>query len=143
MVILTIASISQIDAGCEIGKVTNKDIKKLFEPYTVMKKPGKPKNDSPCWWDLTRKNCGTCKKGGKQCGYPMHKWCQSPKSKKGCKGIPNSKYIFSIVYTILGVDKEPHVQRRLRPVVDVLVTPNTLEMVFNASLEIVMLAIVL
>jgi len=95
MVILTIASVSQIDAGCEIGKVTNKDIKKLFEPYTVLKPNGKPKNDSPCWWDLTRKNCGTCKKGGKQCGYPMHKWCQSPKSKKGCKGIPNYKYTLS------------------------------------------------
>lgn len=52
--------------------------------------------------------------------------------------------IFSIVYTmVVGVDKEPHVQTRLRPVADVLVTPNTLEMVFNASLEIVRLALVL
>lgn len=25
----------------------------------------------------------------------MHKWCQSPKSKKGCKGIPNFKYTLS------------------------------------------------
>ena len=39
-------------------------------------------HDSPCWWDLTKSNCGSCKNGGKQCGYPMHKWCQAGNSKK-------------------------------------------------------------
>merc|ERR1712066_511979 len=73
--------------------------KKKLEPFTKMEKNNKGKEvpvaDSPCWYDLTKSNCGTCIKGGKQCGYPMSKYCQSPKSKFGCPGIPNAKYTLS------------------------------------------------
>jgi len=95
MVFLTIVSISQIEARCDAERVSNQQIKKLFKPFTITDSKGRPKNNSPCWWDLTKTNCGTCKNGGKQCGYPMHKWCQSPKSKKGCKGIPNNQFTLS------------------------------------------------
>merc|ERR1712066_721721 len=73
--------------------------KKKLEPFTKMEKNNKGKKvpvaDSPCWYDLTKCNCGTCIKGGKQCGYPMSKYCQSPKSKFGCPGILNAKYTLS------------------------------------------------
>jgi len=95
LVILAIAGLNQVEARCDADPVSNQVIKKLFKPYTVTDAKGKPKANSPCWWDLTKSNCGTCKNNGKQCGYPMHKWCQSPKSKKGCKGIPNFKYTLS------------------------------------------------
>ena len=41
----------------------------------------RPVADAPCWFDLTRHDCGRCKNKGKQCGTPMQKWCQNPKSK--------------------------------------------------------------
>merc|ERR1712110_217771 len=72
---------------------------KGFYKYTKM--TGKGKNKKPvanaqCLFDPTMgKKCGKCIKGGKQCGPPMHKWCQNPNSKVGCKGIPNYKYTLS------------------------------------------------
>ena len=93
---------------------------KGFIKYTKMK--GKGKNKKPvataqCLFDPTMgKKCGKCINGGKQCGPPMHQWCQNPKSKvvsrfthllliqllrylrdvcQGCKGIPNYKYTLS------------------------------------------------
>jgi len=72
---------------------------KPFMKYTKMK--GKGKNKKPvanaqCTFDPTMgKTCGQCINGGKQCGPPMHKWCQNPKAKNGCKGVPNYKYTLS------------------------------------------------
>merc|ERR1711981_212582 len=69
---------------------------KEFGKYTVMKKVNgkvKPDATAPCWWDRNRTDCAKCKPGGEQCGFPMHRWCQASKPKKGpktgCKGIPN------------------------------------------------------
>merc|ERR1712038_366089 len=70
-----------------------------FIKYTKM--TGKGKNKKPvanaqCLFDPSMGNkCGKCINGGKQCGPPMHKWCQNPKAKMGCKGIPNYKYTLS------------------------------------------------
>ena len=51
----------------------------------------KSKKGCKCWWDLegvlidpdTNQpySCACCYPGGKQCGYPMHNWCTSAKSK--------------------------------------------------------------
>merc|ERR1711868_319200 len=84
-----------VHGGCEQDpKLKPAIITKKLKPFTKVKANGKPIANSPCWWDLTRTDCGTCRNGGVQCGYPMHKWCQSPKDdkKKGCPGIPNYKY---------------------------------------------------
>ena len=78
--ILCVILLDQVEAGCKPLPISSAVKKKKLEAFTQMKNK-KPVADSPCWWDLTRSNCGTCKKGGKQCGYPMHKYCQSPKSK--------------------------------------------------------------
>jgi len=59
-----------------------------------------------CWWDHSRKDCAQCKSGGKQCGFPMHKWCQAKKSKQGCPGIPQSKFTRSAIgYPCMGSAK--------------------------------------
>merc|ERR1712066_479954 len=48
----------------------------------MLKKFTKPgKGSCACGWDLTKSDCACCKAGGKQCGYPMHKYCQSKKAK--------------------------------------------------------------
>ena len=93
--ILCLVCLDSVQGGCDSTKLSSAVVNKKFKPYTKTNSKGKPVANSPCWWDLTRKNCGTCKSGGKQCGYPMHKWCQSPKSKFGCQGIPNFKYTLS------------------------------------------------
>ena len=72
-----------VSGGC--AALSSSAIEKKLKPYTELNNKGKPIATSPCWWDLTRKNCGNCKKGGVQCGFPMHKWCQSPKNKKKVK----------------------------------------------------------
>merc|ERR1712064_188082 len=80
IVFLTIATISQIEARCDAERVSNQQIKKLFKPYTITDSKGRPKNNSPCWWDLTKTNCGTCKNGGKQCAQSqaqMNNGCYS------------------------------------------------------------------
>ena len=85
LVILAVTILDPVEARCEKSKVSSVVIKKKLEPFTKMEKNNKGKKvpvaDSPCWYDLTKSNCGTCIKGGKQCGYPMSKYCQSPKSK--------------------------------------------------------------
>jgi len=81
-------------------KANPKLLKKEFVKYTEMKrgKGGKlePDATAPCWWDLTKTECAKCKEGGEQCGFPMHKWCQAKKPKKGpktgCKGIPHYQF---------------------------------------------------
>lgn len=52
----------------------------------------------PCWWDMEGKlidpktnepyQCACCKPGGRQCGYPMHKWCTDDRNgiALGCEG---------------------------------------------------------
>merc|ERR1712107_876947 len=87
-------SIHLVQGGCK-AKVSNAVINRKLKPFTVVDKKGKPVATAPCWWDLTRENCGKCKKGGRQCGFPMHKWCQSPRVKTGCPGIPGNKYTLS------------------------------------------------
>merc|ERR1712107_948991 len=87
-------SIHLVQGGCK-AKVSNAVINQKLKPFTVVDKKGKPVATAPCWWDLTRENCGKCKKGGRQCGFPMHKWCQSPRVKTGCPGIPDNKYTLS------------------------------------------------
>ena len=83
--ILFVTLLDQVEARCKKAPVSSAVIKKKLEAFTQMKKNDKgkwvPVADSLCWFDLTKNNCGTCKKGGKQCGYPMNKYCQSPKSK--------------------------------------------------------------
>merc|ERR1719225_46833 len=72
--------------------------KKQFYKFTETTKQGgktKPVADAPCWFDLTRSDCGRCKNGGKQCGAPMERWCQNPRNKNGCDGVPNNKYTLS------------------------------------------------
>ena len=72
-----------VHGGCEQDpKLKPAIITKKLKPFTKVKANGKPIANSPCWWDLTRTDCGTCRNGGVQCGYPMHKWCQSPKDDK-------------------------------------------------------------
>ena len=31
---------------------------------------------------ITRRDCGRCRNGGKQCGAPMERWCQDPDKAK-------------------------------------------------------------
>jgi len=69
--------------------------KAKFAKYTMTTGKGKsmkPVLGEPCWFDLKRTDCAKCKKDGKQCGDPMHQWCQSKKAKTGCPGVPQSKY---------------------------------------------------
>jgi len=93
--VLAAAALTVVEAGCQKLTVSPGVLTKKLKPYTRTNNKGKPVADSPCWWDLTKSNCGSCKNGGKQCGYPMHKWCQAGNSKKGCPGIPDSKYTLS------------------------------------------------
>merc|ERR1712203_461150 len=75
---------------CPKDKVNKKQLANL-KKYTAKKPNGQSDLSCPCWWDLTRNNCACCRNGGKQCGFPMHKYCQSPKSARkglGCVGIP-------------------------------------------------------
>ena len=95
MVAVLLAYLGNVHGGCEGTKLSPTIIKKKLKPFTKTNSKGKPVANSPCWFDLTKKICGACKSGGQQCGYPMHKWCQSTKSKFGCPGIPNSKYTLS------------------------------------------------
>ena len=60
-----------------------------------------------CWWDRSRRltdpdtneaySCACCKNGGRQCGYPMHKYCHLPNSTAttGCNGVQNKDYTLS------------------------------------------------
>merc|ERR1711936_81336 len=72
---------------------------KALQKFTKMKGKGKNKKpvaNAPCLYDPEAGNtCGRCIKGGKQCGFPMQKWCQNPKSRNGCPGVPNNKYTLS------------------------------------------------
>ena len=98
---------------CPKDKVNKKQLANL-KKYTAKKPNGQSDLSCPCWWDLTRNNCACCRNGGKQCGFPMHKYCQSPKSARkvnyswfsdhtghstvqglGCVGIPNYKFTLS------------------------------------------------
>jgi len=80
---------------CPCAKANTKALQK----FTKMKGKGKNKKpvaNAPCLYDPEAGNtCGRCIKGGKQCGFPMQKWCQNPKSRNGCPGVPNNKYTLS------------------------------------------------
>ena len=60
--ILCVILLDQAEAGCKPLPISSAVKKKKLEAFTQMKNK-KPVADSPCWWD------------------PMHKYCQSPKSK--------------------------------------------------------------
>jgi len=84
--------------SCQADSINTKQ----FYKYTETKKVGKGKKakvvpvaNQPCWWDPSRSDCGKCKAKGKQCGFPMHAWCQNPKKKTGCPGIPGFKNTLS------------------------------------------------
>ena len=79
--LLLLVTITFVNGGCPAVSISNKIKDKKLRPFTKTNSKGKPLGDKPCWWDLTRDDCGDCKNDGKQCGYPMHKWCQSPKAK--------------------------------------------------------------
>merc|ERR1711963_303415 len=80
---------------CPCAKAKTKPLQK----FTKMKGKGKNKKpvaNAPCLYDPEAGNtCGRCINGGKQCGTPMQKWCQNPKSKNGCPGIPGNKFTLS------------------------------------------------
>jgi len=86
------------DCKCPCASLSTGIIKKL-QKYTKMRGKGnnkKPVADAPCEYNPELGNkCGRCIKGGKQCGAPMQKWCQNPKAKSGCPGVPNNKYTVS------------------------------------------------
>jgi len=74
--------------------------KRQLYKFTVMTKGKKGLTSvidkkTPCWWDNSKKICAKCKKGSKPCGFPMHRYCQPKKSKKGCPGIVNREYTLS------------------------------------------------
>jgi len=85
------------DCQCPCQSVNTKPLWK----YTKMRGKGKNKKpvaDAPCVFDPSGDDkCGRCINGGQQCGFPMQKWCQNPKSKKGCPGVPNNKYTKSTI----------------------------------------------
>ena len=83
---------------CQKQCPKNKVDKRQFYKWTQVSKVGgkvRPVADAPCWFDLTRSDCARCRNNGKQCGAPMQRWCQSPKSKGGCPGVPRPKYTLS------------------------------------------------
>lgn len=61
----------------------------IYAPFT---KSGEA--NCQCWWDLTRMDCGCCKPGAMQCGYPKHKYCFK-QSAKGCPGVKQNKFTLS------------------------------------------------
>jgi len=65
------------------GKPMPKKPAKFFSKWT-----GKKKN-CQCWWDTTKNNCACCKNKGKQCGFPMGKFCWQ-QTTKGCPGVCNN-----------------------------------------------------
>merc|ERR1719244_649744 len=69
--------------------VLNQPNPAIFKKYTRKGRGGR------CWWDMTRTDCALCKKGGVQCGHPMHHFCFKNTPGKGCPGIPNYKYTLS------------------------------------------------
>merc|ERR1719192_2335151 len=48
-----------------------------------------------CWWNLASKDCAICKKGGMQCGYPLHKKCYKKHPSQGCPGIQGNTVTLS------------------------------------------------
>jgi len=88
---------STLKAKCSWMGVNKKKFFFKWTETTGSGKQVKPVADQQCWWDLNRFDCGKCKNGGAQCGFPMHKWCQSPKfdGKKGCPGVPQNKFTLS------------------------------------------------
>jgi hypothetical protein len=90
-VILSLAEAGKKGKGKK-GKKGKKPSKKpsIFDKYTVDGEKGQ------CWWDLTKNNCGVCKNGGVQCGYPLHKYCYKDTG-KGCPGIPTNIFTLSTI----------------------------------------------
>merc|ERR1711868_272681 len=69
--------VDTVYGGC--SALSSSAIEKKLKPYTELNNKGKPIANSPCWWDLTRNNCGTCKKGGVQCDFPCTSGVRIPK----------------------------------------------------------------
>jgi hypothetical protein len=70
-----------------------------------------PDSECPCWWDLEGVlidpatdepfKCTCCQPGGRQCGYPLHRWCTDDLFDGGCEGT-----IFKKKHLIVGQGKE-------------------------------------
>lgn len=63
-------------------------------PYKKYEKYTEPGETCPCWWDITKSECGCCKNGGVQCGFPLGKYCYK-KSNRGCTGVSKNKLTLS------------------------------------------------
>ena len=50
---------------------------------------------------ITRRDCGRCRNGGKQCGAPMERWCQDPDKAK--QGVSRNRILLYKLKNIINI----------------------------------------